>query len=266
MEYPHLINGDCLDALKKLKYQSIDSIVTDPPGGIAFMGKDWDKHKGGRDSWIVWLADIMSECNRVLKPGGDALIWSIPRTQHWTATAVENAGFEIRDVVCHLFGSGFPKSQNIGKAIDKAAGVEREVIGRGSEHYDNAKRKVKNSGFSGSDSDYGSDLEGWSPLNQKITTPATPEAKQWDGWGTNLKPAYEGWILARKPISEKTIAKNVLKHGTGGLNIDGGRVGTTRKALTMASKMPNVATGIPTEIPKELVPILMLIKAASQQI
>jgi site-specific DNA-methyltransferase (adenine-specific) len=160
-----LINGDSLDILKKLPNNSFDSMVTDPPAGIAFMGKKWDKDKGGRKLWIAWLESIMTEAFRTLKPGAHILVWAIPRTSHWTATAIENAEFEIRDVVTHIFGSGFPKSHNIGKKI-----------------------------------------------------------KEFDGWGTALKPASEHWILARKPLSEKTIAANVLEHGTGGINIDVSRI------------------------------------------
>ncbi len=105
-----LIHGDALQAISTLAGESIDSIVTDPPAGIAFMGKGWDSNKGGRDNWVAWLRDIMREALRVLKPGGHALVWALPRTSHWTATALEDAGFEIRDVVTHLFGTGFPKS------------------------------------------------------------------------------------------------------------------------------------------------------------
>lgn len=166
----NLINDDCLNALKKLDADSIDSLVTDPPAGISFMNKEWDSDKGGRDGWIAWMTEVMHECHRVLKPGAHGLVWAIPRTSHWTATALENAGFEVRDVVTHLFGSGFPKSLNVEKA------------GAGSE---------------------------------------------WQGWGTALKPASEHWILVRKPLSEKTVASNVLKHGTGGINIDASRVATS---------------------------------------
>lgn len=108
-----VICSDCLAGLRDLPDDSIDSVVTDPPSGIAFMGADWDKDKGGRDAWIDWLAEIMREVWRVTKPGGHALVWALPRTQHWTATAVENAGWEVRDVLMHVFGSGFPKSLNL---------------------------------------------------------------------------------------------------------------------------------------------------------
>lgn len=108
-----LILGDCREKLKSIKDNSIDSVVTDPPGAISFMGKDWDSDRGGRAEWVNWLTEIMQEVIRVLKPGGHALVWSIPKTTHWTAWALENSGFEIRDCIYHIFGSGFPKSLNI---------------------------------------------------------------------------------------------------------------------------------------------------------
>jgi len=162
--------GDALESLKIMTGNSVDSIVTDPPAGISFMGKSWDSDKGGRDQWIAWLTEVMSEASRVLKPGGHALVWALPRTSGWTQRALEDAGFEIRDVVTHIFGSGFPKSHNIGKSTGDP---------------------------------------------------------QFEGFGTALKPATEHWILCRKPLSEKTVAKNVLKHGTGGINIDVSRVGVS---------------------------------------
>ena len=215
--------GDCLEVLKTLKDNSVDAIVTDPPAGIAFMGKDWDKDKGGRDNWIKWMQEIATECLRVIKPGGHAFVWAIPRTSHWTATAWENAGFEIRDVVAHVYGSGFPKSLDVSKAIDKAAGAEREVVGKKYRVGDHSKA-IENYGWreSGGTS---------SAMNTEAkdiyeTAPATEAAKQWEGWGTALKPAREDWLLLRKPISEKTVAANCLKWGTGGINIDESRVGT----------------------------------------
>lgn len=212
----NLINGEALETLRKLECDSLDSLITDPPAGISFMGKGWDSNKGGRDKWIEWLSEIMEECLRVLKPGAHGLVWAIPRTSHWTGTALEQAGFEVRDVVTHLFGTGFPKSLDVSKAIDKAAGAQRKVVGR--KHPNHSGKRV-------------SKIMGDRPcLNDpnydpgKLTTPATPEAKQWDGWGTALKPAAEFWFLVRKPLSEKTVAKNVLKWGTGALNIDGCRI------------------------------------------
>lgn len=210
-----LFQGDCLEVLKELPDNSMDSMVTDPPAGISFMGKAWDEDKGGRKQWIAWLTSVMSETMRVLKPGAHALVWAIPRTSHWTATALEDAGFQIRDVITHHFGSGFPKSYNITKGIDKQLGAEPTIIG---------KIKVPAStnriGTMGRPEQSGS---GWNEEpDQTIGT--SPEAKQWQGWGTALKPASEHWILCRKPLEEKTVAANVLKWGCGGLNIDASRV------------------------------------------
>jgi hypothetical protein len=215
-----LHNNDCLEVLKSLDSDSLDSLVTDPPAGISFMGKDWDGNKGGRDAWVKWLTEILQECYRVLKPGAHGLVWALPRTSHWTATALEDAGFEVRDVVTHLFGSGFPKSLDVSKAIDKSAGATREVLATlpaGS-----GPLKTGHVNKSGGGMSIGTER---SP-ELKITAPATDEAKQWQGWGTALKPAAEHWILVRKPLGEKTVAANVLKHGTGALNIDASRVAT----------------------------------------
>ncbi len=115
-----IIQGDCLEEMKKLPDKSIDAIVTDPPAGINFMQKSWDGDKGGRNQWIAWMKDIAGECLRVIKPGGHALVWALPRTSHWTGMAWEEAGWEPRDKISHVFGSGFPKSLDIGKAIDRS--------------------------------------------------------------------------------------------------------------------------------------------------
>lgn len=205
-----LFLSDCSEVLKSKSSASVDSLITDPPAGISFMGKSWDGDKGGRDEWIKWMESIMRECFRVMKPGAHGLVWALPRTSHWTATALENAGFEVRDVVTHLFGSGFPKSHDILKAIDKAAGATREVVG--------IKRKAQMSDFGVINDD------GWELKPLMDTAPSTDSAKQWQGWGTALKPASEHWILIRKPCSEKTVAANVLKHGCGGINIDASRI------------------------------------------
>lgn len=213
-----LLQGDCLEVLKTIPEHSIDSLVTDPPAGISFMGKGWDGDKGGRKEWCAWMEGVMRECLRVMKPGAHGLVWALPRTSHWTATALEDAGFEIRDCVYHLFGSGFPKSLDVSKAIDKAAGAERKTIGQGRQYADEGGAKDRR--WEG----------GTTNKNVDITAPATDAAKQWQGFGTALKPAVECWWLVRKPCSEKTVAANVLKWGCGALNIDGSRIGYTSES------------------------------------
>jgi site-specific DNA-methyltransferase (adenine-specific) len=247
METNVILQGDCLEVLKTLPDNSVDSIVTDPPAGIEFLGKDWDSFKQGRlanyagppggnvkplgevrgwqaslpkisqsanrkclscgqykfsrtpctckvpdwepdssvrDTFVAFMRAVFTEALRVLKPGGHAVIWAIPRTSHWTAWAVEAAGFEIRDAVYHIFATGFPKNFNVAKAIDGM------LLGEAAPK------------------DY---------LGSEI-------AKRWEGWGTALKPAVEVWWLARKPLAQ-TVAKSVVEFGTGALNIDGCRVG-----------------------------------------
>jgi site-specific DNA-methyltransferase (adenine-specific) len=215
MNVLELRQGDCLDVLKRMPSNYADSLVTDPPAGIAFMGKEWDKDKGGRDAWVTWMTGVMGEAMRVLKPGAHGLVWALPRTSHWTATALENAGFEVRDVVMHLFGTGFPKSHDISKAIDKAAGIDREIIGT---------QGIPGGGLGSGIADSTGSHKYTGNILSNIGV--TEGAKQWQGWGTSLKPASEHWILVRKPLSEKTVAANVLKHGTGAINIDGCRIGT----------------------------------------
>ncbi|HHW90720.1 MAG TPA: site-specific DNA-methyltransferase [Clostridiales bacterium] len=209
LEINKIYNIDCLEGMKLLDDSSVDSIVTDPPYELGFMGKKWDS------TGIAYNVDVWRECLRVLKPGGHLLAFGGTRTYHRMACAIEDAGFEIRDQIQWLYGSGFPKSHDISKAIDKKLGAEREVISR--------KKKLQSYGYEGNNV-YGGDVDRGGI--QEITAPSTNEAKQWDGWGTALKPANEPIVLARKPISEKTIAENVLKWGTGGLNIDGCRIGT----------------------------------------
>lgn len=201
------IHGLCIDVLKNIESDSIDSIVTDPPYGISFMGKKWDYDVPSIEDW--------KECLRVLKPGGHLLSFAGTRTQHRMAVNIEDAGFEIRDMISWVYGSGFPKSHNISKAIDKKAGAEREVVGHDIEK---AKKQTGQSGTNSLNDRKGND--------GVVTASSTPEAQQWNGWGTALKPACEPITVARKPLSEKTIVENVLKHGTGGINIDECRVET----------------------------------------
>ena len=201
MSNTRIINADSLHALKEIPNNSIDAVITDPPYGLSFMGKKWD--------YDVPSTEIWQECFRVLKPGGYLLAFAGTRTQHRMAVRIEDAGFEIRDMIAWVYGSGFPKSLNIGKAIDKIQGNERENLGFNPNSRPNQ--------------------EGKQPLTMsgKFTyTNLTKGTSEWEGWGTALKPALEPITVARKPLSEKTVAENVLKWGVGGVNIDGCRVGT----------------------------------------
>ena len=169
-----------------------------------------------------WCEQWAAECLRVLKPGGHMVAFGGTRTFHRLTAGIEDAGFEIRDVLSWLYGSGFPKSMDVSKAIDKAAGAEREVVGT----------KLGQPGYSLAPSTGGNLYEGsfggtGDPIKEaQITAPATPEAAQWEGWGTALKPAWEPIVLARKPLAG-TVAGNVLTYGTGAINIDACRIGTT---------------------------------------
>lgn len=210
-----LHNGDCLEVLRTMPDNSVDAVVTDPPYGLSFMGKKWD--------YDVPSIEIWQECLRVLKPGGHLLAFAGTRTQHRMAVRIEDAGFEIRDMIAWVYGSGFPKSHDISKAIDKAAGAEREVVDVKPRTYADNKQSGSNTGankFSGM-------FERAVIYDEKsyITAPATEAARQWQGWGTALKPALEPITVARKPFTG-TVAANVLEWGTGGINVDGCRVGT----------------------------------------
>ena len=209
-----VLHGDCRDELELLPDNSIDSIVTDPPYELGFMGKSWDA------SGIAYDQRVWVQCLRVLKPGGHMLAFSGSRTYHRMACAIEDAGFQIRDQIMWVYGSGFPKSLNIGKAIDKDAGAEREVIGQKMYARKGVAIAEERTAIGGGS--FGEARMG------DITTPATDNAKQWEGWGTALKPAHEPIVLARKPL-DGTVAQTVLTHGTGGINIDGCRVGAGAK-------------------------------------
>lgn len=226
-----VINGDALQVLRSLPTHSVDAICSDPPAGIGFMqtkDRTWDSDKGGRDKWIDWLADIMSEALRVIKPGGHALIWALPRTSHWTALALEYGGWTVREKFYHLFGSGMPKSHNISVAIDRMNGAEREVIGEGP--YASRKPRPYEGGNSLQISLHDT------RVGNPVTKPATPDAQKWEGWGTATKPAVEEWILARSPLSESSIAANVLRWGTGGINIDKCRIPANGDSLGRMNK------------------------------
>jgi DNA modification methylase len=201
-------HGDLFDILPTLPADSVDACITDPPYELAFMSKKWDA------SGVAFRVETWQQVYRVLKPGAHLLAFGGTRTSHRMVCAIEDAGFEIRDSLCWLYGSGFPKSLNVSKAIDEAAGAERETLGT----------RIR----LGDTKSYGGDTRGWKTdhsLSRTVTAPATDAAKQWDGWGTALKPAFEPIVLARKPL-RGTVVANVLAHGTGALNIDACRIGT----------------------------------------
>jgi len=252
-----LHHGDCVEVMRELPAESVDAIVTDPPYGLEFMGKEWDRLGNGDGAVIrdpaterggfqdgnggnaysrsrieygrrdpkamqAWHEAWAREALRVAKPGAHLLAFGGTRTYHRLASAIEDAGWEIRDCLVWAYASGFPKSLDVSKAIDKAAGAERE-----SAQYDR-KPGMATSWDTGSGT-------GWSGTTAVSGVPVTPEAHQWDGWGTALKPAWEPIVLARKPLATTlpngkvvvgTVAANVLAHGTGALNIDATRIGT----------------------------------------
>ena len=236
MDYK-LILGDCLLKLKELEDNSVDSIVTDPPYHLTsivkrfgkegsapakhgkdgsfgrlskgFMGQEWD----GGD--IAFNTEVWEQCLRVLKPGGHLIAFSGSRTYHRMAYAIDESGFEIRDQIMWVYGSGFPKSHNIGKAIDKKLGNEREVVEvsknsvRSKQDYVHSERSKSEAGMFSGDGKFFEITKG---------------SSQYEGWGTALKPAHEPIVLARKPF-KGSVADNVLEHGTGAINIDGCRIG-----------------------------------------
>ena len=252
-----VLHGDSLEVLKTLEDNFVDSIVTDPPYELGFMGKRWDS------TGIAYNVELWKECLRVLKPGGHLLAFGGTRTYHRMVCAIEDAGFEIRDCIQWIYGSGFPKSLDISKAIDKKLGAKREVVGVDPVRYSRLKNQLKGSVSTGGQWEHGR-------RDINITAPATSEAQQWDGWGTALKPANEPIVLARKPLSEKTIAENVLKWGTGGLNIDGCRIATDETLSYSTSKAKGVtpfSTGTTHQHPQGRFPAnVMLDEEAGQML
>lgn len=199
--------GDCLDVMRGMDAGSVDAVICDPPYGLSFMGKGWDHGVPGAPFWEAAL--------RVAKPGAMLLAFGGTRTHHRLMCAIEDAGWEIRDCLMWLYGSGFPKSMDISKAIDKAAGAEREVV---SESPFNSRRP--------NEGDTGNGTYGQGGYKSYITAPATDAAQEWQGWGTALKPAWEPIIMAMKSL-DGTFANNALMHGVAGINVDGCRVGDT---------------------------------------
>jgi DNA modification methylase len=214
-----LINNDCIAAMKEMPDNSVDSIVTDPPYELGFMGKSWDA------SGIAFNIEVWQEALRVLKPGGHLIAFSGSRTYHRMAVAIEDAGFQIRDQIMWVYGSGFPKSHNVANAIDKKMGQGNRghAISSGSQIHPTTGEKRANG-----------------ELLPKYES-RTKESEGWQGWGTALKPAHEPMVLARKPIVG-TVANNVLTYGVGGLNIDATRVGYQEGEVDFTKQQNQTAT------------------------
>lgn len=228
--------GDCRDVMRDYPADHFDSIVSDPPYGLSFMGKGWDRGVPGEEFW--------REALRVAKPGAHLLAFGGTRTFHRLTVAIEDAGWEVRDVVCWLYATGFPKSLDVSKAIDRAAGAEREVIGtrRQAPKFNTALSGLSNTG-------YNRRIEEGAAAEFSVTAPATAAAQQWAGWGTALKPAWEPVIVARKPL-DGTVAANVTRYGTGALYIDGCRVGDATgrwPANVMHDGSEEVVAGFPAD-------------------
>lgn len=226
MEY-EILRGDCRERLKEVPDGTIDAIVTDPPYELGFMGKRWDS------SGVAYDVATWRECLRVLKPGGHLLAFGGSRTYHRIACAIEDAGFEVRDSIHWIYGSGFPKSLNIAKEIDRKLGVEPTVVGTETRTNEASGLVAVGQGAR-------------TKVERKITVPTSPQAAAWEGWGTALKPAHEPVIVARKPL-EGTVAANVLAHGTGGMNLDACRVGDEVRF--------NAAAGNTGDTPASLAPV-----------
>ena len=250
-----VVHADCREAVKDLAENSVDAVVTDPPYSLQTINKRFAKVGRNDKTWTrsgphqrtargfmnqTWDTGEVAhdpewwrECYRVLKPGAHLVAFGGTRTWHRMACAIEDAGFEIRDTLCWLYGSGFPKSHNVEKAIDKSTGAKRESIGPNKNWRDPHTNADHHSRWNNAS------------IPSEITAPATPEAAAWEGWGTALKPAYEPIVLARKPL-EGTVAENVLRFGTGALNIDGCRVETlesTKREVNTAIKGGKYAQG-----------------------
>lgn len=203
-----VIIGDCVEAIREMPEASVDAVVCDPPYNISFMNRMWDA------TGVAFRIETWREAFRVMKPGAHLVAFGGTRTSHRLVCAIEDAGFEIRDCLAWLYGEGFPKSVNVSRKIDETAGAERPVVGTERMKRMASPKGQPNSGFA---------LQ-QEQITYKHTGPATEAARAWDGWGTALKPAFEPIILARKPTAEGSVTANVLKHGTGAINVDACRI------------------------------------------
>jgi DNA modification methylase len=217
-----LLTGNSFDRLKELPDNSVGALVTDPPYLINFMGNDWDKQSSPAADPEFWKLVLQK-----LKPGAHGLVFGHSRQHHRVMVALEDAGFEIRDCMMWMYGQGFPKNHNVGKAVDKLQGNKRTVVGTKADFsLDGAKRKAENH-----QTHQETDNAGHKPGYKKgWDTEVSVGSSTWEGWGTALKPAYEPIIMVRKPLGKKlTVAKNCLEHGVGAINIDDSRIGCTDK-------------------------------------
>ena len=231
--------GDCFDVLTDLPDESIHAVVSDPPYGLAFMGRDWDDFEP--KEYQEWCEKWARECLRVLKPGGHMLAFSGNRTHHRLFTGVEDAGFEIRDTLTWHYGSGFPKASDISKTIDKRADAEREVVGKKPHDRYNYERNTAVFSEKRLGHDDTTTVGKGNEKAAQVTAPATDDAKKWDGWKTGLKPSTEFVVMARKPYDGATV-DSVLEHGTGALNIEACRVGDDVDTLRRESG--NIGDGV----------------------
>jgi site-specific DNA-methyltransferase (adenine-specific) len=219
-----ILHGDNREVMKTFADNTFHAIVTDPPYELGFMGKKWD------NSGIAYDPKVWTQALRILKPGGYLLSFGGSRTYHRMACAIEDAGFEIRDMIEWLYGSGFPKSLDVSKAMDKAVGATRKVVGKATRH-------------SGQSYKWADEIRHPTHSEEKsaITAPSTPNAQLWSGYGTALKPAHEPICVARKPLIG-TVVENVLAHGAGAINIDACRIGTERRTYDLKGNAPGSKT------------------------
>jgi site-specific DNA-methyltransferase (adenine-specific) len=226
-----LLHADCLSVLPLLETESISTVLTDPPYGLEFMGKGWDKGVPGIEFWEA--------IRYICKPGAMMLSFGGTRTHHRLMCAIEDAGWEIRDCLMWLYGSGFPKSLDISKAIDKMQGVERE------DKFEGVFTRFAGPTGNKKCDKCGKWLISGNPCNcpRPQDDPITPEAQLWNGWGTALKPAWEPIILAMKPL-DGTFAQNALKHGVAGLNIDEGRIETEENCARLPAMVKDSPVGM----------------------